>query len=58
VSNDSIECGEYDLVVMSIERLELYGKLAEAEAEIAAGAAGTDYRVVAERLRAYARKRT
>ena len=50
--------GVGDMVVTSIEhferhmaRLELYGKLAEAEAEISAGAAGTDHRVVAERLR-------
>lgn len=48
-----------DMVVMSMEtyelqqaQLELYAKLAEAEAEIAAGAEGTDFFDFAKKLRA------
>ena len=51
--------GVGDMVVMSIEAyerqqalIELYGKLAEAEAEIANGTAGEDFFEVAEKLRA------
>lgn len=50
--------GVGDMVVMSIETYErqqalirLYGKLAEAEAEITSGAGGEDFFKVAERLR-------
>ncbi len=50
--------GMGDMVVMSIEtyerqqaQLELYAKLAEAEAEIAAGAKGEDFSAFAKRLR-------
>ena len=50
--------GVGDMVVMSIEnyerqqaQLELYAKLAEAEAELAAGAQGTDFARFAARLR-------
>jgi len=48
------------MVVMSIETyerqqalIELYGKLAEAEAEIANGAEGKDFSEVAKKLRTY-----
>jgi prevent-host-death family protein len=51
--------GVGDMVVMSMETYErqqdmidLYGKLAEAEAEIATGAAGEDFIAVAKKLRA------
>lgn len=51
--------GVGDMVVMSIEAyerqqalIELYGKLAEAEAEIVNGAAGEDFLEVAKKLRA------
>ncbi|HUW64935.1 MAG TPA: type II toxin-antitoxin system prevent-host-death family antitoxin [Spirochaetia bacterium] len=51
--------GVGDLVVMSIESyerqqalLELYGKLSEAEGEIAGGAEGKDFLHFAEKLRA------
>ncbi len=51
--------GTGDMVVMSIESyehqqalIELFGKLSEAEAEIANGAAGEDFFKVAEKLRA------
>ncbi|GBF33637.1 VapB protein [Desulfocucumis palustris] len=51
--------GVGDMVVMSIEAyekqqalIELYGKLSEAEAEIANGAAGEDFFEVAKKLRA------
>ena len=54
--------GVGDMVVMSIEAyerqqalIELYGKLAEAEAEIANGAAGEDFFEVAKKLRASVR---
>jgi len=50
--------GSGDMVVMSIETyerqqalIELYGKLAEAEAEIANGAVGEDFFKVAKKLR-------
>jgi prevent-host-death family protein len=50
--------GVGDLVVMSIEMYErqqtllgLYGKLAEAEAEIADGAQGEDFHKIAKQLR-------
>lgn len=50
--------GTGDMVVMSIEAyerqqalIELYGKLSEAEAEIANGAAGEDFMKVAKKLR-------
>jgi prevent-host-death family protein len=50
--------GVGDMVVMSIETyerqqslIELYGKLAEAEAEIANGATGEDFFKVAKKLR-------
>jgi len=50
--------GVGDMVVLSIEmferqqaQLELYAKLAEAEAEIAAGAEGVDFFVFSRRLR-------
>jgi len=53
--------GVGDMVVMSIEmyerqqaRLELYGKLAEADAEAASGAGGADFFEFANRLRAQA----
>ena len=49
--------GMGDMAVMSLEayerllaRLELYAKLDEAEAEIAAGAEGTDFFAFAEKL--------
>ncbi|HEY8875158.1 MAG TPA: type II toxin-antitoxin system Phd/YefM family antitoxin [Desulfosporosinus sp.] len=52
--------GTGDMVVMSIETyerqqalIELYSKLAEAEAEIANGAEGKDFFKVAEKLRVY-----
>ena len=51
--------GVGDMVVMSIDtyerqqaQLELYAKLAEAEAEIAAGAEGVDFFDFAKKLRA------
>jgi len=51
--------GVGDMVVMSMEvyerqqaKLELYDKLAEAEADIAAGAHGDDFFSVAKKLRA------
>ena len=51
--------GTGDMVVMSIETyerqqalIELYGKLAEAEAELANGAEGKDFFEVATKLRA------
>ena len=51
--------GVGDMVVMSIETyerqqalIELYGRLAEAEAEIAGGARGEDFFKVAKKLRA------
>ena len=51
--------GVGDMVVLSIElyerqqaQIELYAKLAEAEAEIAAGAEGIDFFEFAKRLRA------
>jgi len=51
--------GVGDMVVLSLEmyerqqaQLELYAKLAEAEAEIAAGAKGVDFFEFAEKLRA------
>jgi len=51
--------GVGDMVVLSIEmyerqqaQLDLYAKLAEAEAEIASGAEGVDFFVFAKRLRA------
>ncbi len=51
--------GVGDMVVMSIEvyerqqaLIELFGKLAEAEGEIANGAAGEDFFTVAKQLRA------
>ena len=51
--------GVGDMVVMSIEEyekqqslIELFGKLAEAEGEIANGAAGEDFFEVARQLRA------
>ena len=51
--------GVGDMVVMSMETYEkqqalidLYGKLAEAEAEIANGAAGEDFFGIAKKLRA------
>lgn len=54
--------GVGDMVVMSIETyerqqalIELYGKLAEAEVEIANGAAGEDFYEVAKKLRASVR---
>lgn len=50
--------GTGDMVVMSIEEyerqqaiIELYGKLAEAEAEIAEGAVGEDFLQIAQKLR-------
>lgn len=50
--------GMGDMVVMSIEtyerqqaQLELYAKLAEAEAEIATGAKGEDFSAFAKKLR-------
>ncbi|HBP66085.1 MAG TPA: type II toxin-antitoxin system Phd/YefM family antitoxin [Desulfosporosinus sp.] len=52
--------GTGDMVVMSIETyerqqalIELYSKLAEAEAEIADGAEAKDFFEVAEKLRVY-----
>ncbi|KLU59858.1 hypothetical protein CEB3_c39920 [Peptococcaceae bacterium CEB3] len=52
--------GTGDMVVMSIETyerqqalIELYGKLAEAEVEIANGVEGKDFFEVAKKLRAY-----
>ena len=51
--------GVGDVVIMSIElyerlmaQLDLYAKLAEAEAEIASGAEGTDFFEFAKKLRA------
>jgi len=51
--------GVGDMVVLSIEmyerqqaQLDLYGKLAEAEAEVASGAAGADFFEFAKKLRA------
>ena len=51
--------GVGDMVVLSIEmyerqqaQLELYANLAEAEAEIASGAEGTDFFAFAKKLRA------
>jgi len=51
--------GVGDMVVLSVEQyerqqaqLELYAKLAEAEAEIAAGAEGVDFFEFAKKLRA------
>lgn len=51
--------GVGDMVVMSIEEyerqqalIELYGKLAEAEAEIANGATGEDFWEISKKLRA------
>ena len=51
--------GVGDMVVVSVEtyerqqaQLELYAKLAEAEAEIASGAKGTDFFAFAKKLRA------
>jgi len=51
--------GVGDVVVMSIEtyerlmaQLEIYGKLAEAEAEIASGAEGTDFFEFVKKLKA------
>ena len=50
--------GSGDMVVLSIEEyerqqalIELYGKLAEAEKEVAAGAPGEDFLTVARQLR-------
>jgi len=50
--------GVGDMVVLSIEmyerqqaQLDLYAKLAEAEAEVVTGADGTDFYVFAKRLR-------
>ena len=50
--------GSWDMVVLSIEEyerqqalIELYGKLAEAEQEVAAGAPGEDFLTVARQLR-------
>ena len=54
--------GSGDMVVMSIEEyerqqalIELFGKLSEAEAEIAGGAVGEDFGEVAKNLRSQIR---
>lgn len=56
--------GSGDMVVMSIEEyerqqalIELYGKLSEAESEIANGAVGEDFLTVSRKLRANIREK-